>query len=643
MAEQKSIEERQREASQAIQARKNEEARKEAEKRSNRHRKGLKIGRAVYEMTPDGVHPEVAPARLAWACQTSHRRWRQYNRVMALGLPVPDCLLPIEGTVGAERDRIKDAIARARLQWVDGKEAVRAKMKRIGSKGGRKGKKMEVLSGAAGLTGAVSEAADAPPPEPKAPRPVGDQSKPPKEDSGRLEINNAVLPSLVPFDQDMSDATWLLVGAMGSGKSTAAIIKMIKHAAEVHPDGARYILLRNTYRELWDTVAKTFFRVVPQHFGWLDKRNEIFYLGKWEFWFRACERPEDVDKFKGAEITGYWIDEASEVKKDIKELLDGRLGRYPLAWKLNEETGEYGWRGTEHTLQVLTTNPPDEEHWLYQIFVARPLPNHKYIVQPPYENAHNLPRGYYDKLRDRYRDSPDLAKRYIEGKWGAVYRGKAVYPEYDSAFHLAKEPVRWMHGVRVVRGWDFGRTPACVFTQVLPSGQWVILAELFTQDMGIDEFAGAVVSASAQWFPGAEFVDFCDPAGFDPAQTDSRSCVDHMVKYHIHPRPGAKTLTPRLESVKRRLRMTDRGKPMLLVSPNCKILSAGFGGGYCYEEIGRTGIYTDKPAKTKHSHLHDALQYAASGLFGGSALVDEDRQAEELNEQYAPLDPEVGY
>jgi len=51
------------------------------------------------------------------------------------------------------------------------------------------------------------------------------------------------------------------------------------------------------------------------------------------------------------------------------------------------------------------------------------------------------------------------------------------------------------------------------------------------------------------------------------------------------------------------------GEPAFLIDPSCTRLINGFIGGYCYKELGVTGIYSEKPIKNKYSHVHDALQY----------------------------------
>jgi hypothetical protein len=85
----------------------------------------------------------------------------------------------------------------------------------------------------------------------------------------------------------------------------------------------------------------------------------------------------------------------------------------------------------------------------------------------------------------------DFIRVYVDGLYGYVKDGKPVYPDYNDALHCAEvEPVK---GVTIARGWDFGLTPACVFTQVLPDGRWIIFEELCGEDVGIHRFSDGVL------------------------------------------------------------------------------------------------------------------------------------------------------
>ena len=587
------------------------------------------------------AHKELTPEKLAWACQDRLRRSRHKELVESLGLPVPDCLMPLRAKKGEPRipkDELRkrkravdDALAFSEAvfntEFNRNKKRKKRFVEKAAASSANEGARPETTEGVDGSLGQGSEDLDG--------LRVGERA--PKEDNVH-EIEYEILPSFYEFSQDMGTDCWALIGPAGGGKSVAVIMKMLQHAS-LHKE-AKYVILRNTYRELNDTTMPTFFQWVPRELGKYDTQKEMFTLAdRWEFYFRSCERAEDVDKFKGMEITGYFMNEAMEMKSDVKKLLDQRVGRFPME-EYTDKEGVRRKRGTSKVFRALDSNPPDQEHSLYDMFVKEPLDGHNYVLQPRFENEHNLPVGYYERMRESYRDSPDLIDRYIMGKWGAVYRGKAVYKDFDSRVHLARKPLSYVPGLRVYAGMDFGLTPSCVWTQVMPSGSWHIISEMCTDNTAADEFGDAVIAYTNQFFPNAEVDWYGDPAGFKRSETDAKSVVDVLAEKGIFMLPGSITIQARLESVRKRLRM--RGG--LVLSPSCVRLSTGFSGAYCFKQVAGTDYHASKPDKqNKWSHIHDALQYVASSIFSVGDTHKDDAFIKRMAEERRPLDSRVGY
>jgi hypothetical protein len=397
----------------------------------------------------------------------------------------------------------------------------------------------------------------------------------------------------------------LIVGPFRSGKSVAAVIEMWQNARLSR--NTRYLIIRKTYRMLMDSCVNTFFEWVPKGFGTWSESNMTFSCtspggGIAEFLFRSADSSDDIEKFRGVEISGAWLDEAQELSPDVKRIVRGRM-----SWPLTHPF---------YTL-VLTTNPCDRAHWIYHDFVAHPLKGHRYWKQGVNENPH-LPKEYYKQLADEFRDRPELKKRYVEGDWGAVFDGAPVYKEqfyYNT--HVAGSPLEPVDGTMIVRGWDFGLSPACIFTQVHPNGQWMILGELCDDNCSVDDFSDAVKAVCARQFKGYTFEDVGDPAGKSRMPTDESTCYDVLASKGIFCREApTNDILPRLEAVKRRLEKTKKGLPMMIIDPRCDRLIDGFSGGYKFKERGATQTYSEVPEKNKYSHIHDALQYAALDLFG---------------------------
>lgn len=213
-------------------------------------------------------------------------------------------------------------------------------------------------------------------------------------------------------------------------------------------------------------------------------------------------------------------------------------------------------------------------------------------------------------------------KREMEIDW-TVASGLAVYAEeFVRDIHVAKEPIRYDSLLPVIRGWDFGNTPACVWGQLDSFGRFMAIDELVTWDgrgpqrqSNIEAFMPLVIARSNMAFPGAKFIDYADPAGWSKSQTDGRSCVGVMNSYGVYPEPGPMTWSDRNNAMTRALTKIVAGIPAIQISPKCTMLIEGMGGAYKYKEIGTTGQFTDDPEKNAWSHPIDAFHYPVAAVF----------------------------
>lgn len=428
-----------------------------------------------------------------------------------------------------------------------------------------------------------------------------------------------------------------LLGPFGSGKSSGSVAEIVRRglAQRPGPDGirrSRWAVVRNTFPELRETTMRTVFQwLPPAYFGRHYVSDHRYVLKAFpgaeiEILFIALDRPEDVNKLLSLELTGAWVNEAREVPWAIIEVLQGRVGRFPA-----KRDGGPSWYGI-----WLDTNPPDAESKMYNFFESGPLdPEHAAIfkqpsgLSPEAENLENLPGGreYYVKLAKGKTD--EWIKVYVHGDYGFVMDGKPVFSQYNDRVHCRTlDPIP---GVPIYRGWDYGLTPACGFSQVLPNGTWLIFDELVSENMGIQRFGNEVVNHCTRAFPpGVRFEDFGDPAGEQRAQTDERTCREILATMGVNVEPGLQSEAIRLESIREPLgKFAMDGEPMFALHPRCKVTRKGFQGGYYYRRVNVSGErYTEKPEKNRFSHIMDANQYVATRLFGG-LLVGHDDHAED--------------
>lgn len=254
-----------------------------------------------------------------------------------------------------------------------------------------------------------------------------------------------------------------IVGPVGSGKSSVSVMEILIRAANQSPgpDGVRrtrFAVIRNTYSQLRDTTRKTFEKWIPARLGRWHEQSFTFEIRhtlsdgtriESEVLFRALDRPEDVRKLLSLELTGAYINEIREIPKNVLDVLEGRVGRYPA-----KDEGGASWFGI-----WADTNPWHAGHWGAKLF-AKGLHGYEVFRQPggrseTAENVENLPDGYYERLatgKDRdyvrvYIDGEDAsgAVGSIFGPWLSTVRERGGISAFD-------HPADGIH-----MSWDLGR------------------------------------------------------------------------------------------------------------------------------------------------------------------------------------------
>jgi hypothetical protein len=459
-----------------------------------------------------------------------------------------------------------------------------------------------------------------------------------------------------------------LMGPFGSAKSSACTIEIGQRGIAVPPgpDGvrrSRYAVVRNTNKQLEDTTERTFLQWFPPitYGDWVPSRHDYTIKALKaegddrgsviEVMFRALDREDQVADLLSLELTGAWVNEAREIPWGVVEALQGRVGRYPR----RADVGPF-WRGL-----WMDTNAPDVESDWYKFFetadlteavaaVAKRIPGmtvetYRRIFKQPSgrspqaENLRNLQDGYYELLA--VGKSPEWIKIYVDGQYGFMVDGKAVWPEYSDALHCptdADKMPRPVESQPIVRSWDCtGLNPACVFSQITPRGQWIVFDERVGTAMGADAFSDDVIEHSARFYPGSkfEFWDVGDPAGMNPAGHDKRTYFQIIQSKGIPIEPAIQTLSIRLESVRKPLRTLIDGRPQFVLHPRCTQTRRALLGGYHFRRLRISGErYTNEPEKNIWSNPADALAYGATRLFGAGLITPRNNHGQ-MEEQHA--------
>ena len=440
-----------------------------------------------------------------------------------------------------------------------------------------------------------------------------------------------------------------IMGPLGSGKTFQSCQKILTLMCEQRPNRAgvrksRWYAIRNTYPDLTSTTIKDWLELFgdlgkykgggmepPTHS--LDFDLEDGTTVQSQLVFVALDREDAVKKLRGAQVTGFWLNEMKELPKSIVDMADLRHGRYPSA-----VDGGASWHG-----MIGDTNAPDEDHWYYRLaeeerpqgweFYKQPggvfncgedgNGRIKWQPNPLAENINNLPDGYYQ--RGLAGKSDDWIKVNLANEYGFVQDGKPVHPHYIDSVHCAGTELAADPDYPICIGIDFGRTPAAVIWQKNAVGRWTALDEFVTEDMSAALFGPELKRYLDQHYPGYQVEAWGDPAGSGKGQATDDTPIQILRAHGIPVQPcHSNDPTLRRAAIANPCtRLCMDGKPGLLISPKCRVLRKGLMGGFCYKRLKVAGDerYHELPDKNKYSHVVEAAEYALLGGGEGHAAV----------------------
>ncbi len=435
-----------------------------------------------------------------------------------------------------------------------------------------------------------------------------------------------------PTVQDFLDSdaqVKAIMGPVGSGKSVACCIDILSRIQE--QPKSRWVIVRNTYRELTDTTLATW-RDWTRGMGQFKQSDMTWTcVNGAEVLFRALDKPQDIGKLLSLEVTGAFLNECRQIPRAVFDMVQTRVGRYP-----RKSEGGAKWYGV-----ICDTNPCDDFHWFYKVFDEQRPEGWAFFRQPSglgpdAENVDNLPPDYYENIA-KGKDQAWIDV-YCKGNYGYVQDGRPVYPQYVDRLHT--QECTSNPSLPLFVGIDYGLTPAAVFMQLTPTGQYQAFRELVTEDMAAVQFSELLGKALRHDLRGHKQVSIWgDPAGEQRSQVDARTPQMILKAAGIHAR-SAPTNDPRLrvEAVVRNLTRLDMaGEPGLIVDPSCRYLRRAMTGGYKYKLMQVVGeeLYHEHPVKNQYSHPAEALQYCMLGA-GEARIVVGARERRPLD--YTDLD-----
>ena len=252
----------------------------------------------------------------------------------------------------------------------------------------------------------------------------------------------------------------LAAGGYGWGKTATLCVKCIKLCQD-YP-GARGAILRNTLPNLETTTQKEFMRWVPKHLvkRWPTARNKTLeFINGSEILFNyiAMTRRGDSETMNmlSATFDFVFIDQLEDPEFNYKLFQDiqGRM------------RGTAKYMGSDETMPkycnffMATTNPtqnwvntklvrPLKQFWKTGTVLPELLKDERefektgkvvpiidLIEGTTYDNAHNLPEGFIERLENIY--TGIMRDKYMLGKWD-VPEG-LIYPMFNYPVHVIDE------------------------------------------------------------------------------------------------------------------------------------------------------------------------------------------------------------
>jgi hypothetical protein len=438
-----------------------------------------------------------------------------------------------------------------------------------------------------------------------------------------MSIEYTAPPTVAEFM--MSDAFFrIIMGPVGSGKTTGALMEILRRAIEQRKglDGirrTRWVVTRQTLSQMKMTVLAdllTWFRQIATYkvseqlvtLSFADVHCEIYLI--------PLEEEKDQQRLLSMQLTGVMMNEAIEISPDFVSAIAGRVGRFP-----SKAEGGPTWHGI-----IADTNcPVIGSDWWKLLEEERPF-DWQLFHQPSglsaeAENIENLPAGYYDRLAK----NPNTAwvQRYVLSEYGEDPSGSAVFGKsFKRSFHTV-EDIEPVNGFPLIVGQDFGRSPCSLICQPDHLGRLLVLEEVVAEDIGLETHVGRNLKPALYQdrYLGKMFAAVGDPSGIAKGHMLEETSFDVLRRLGIPAFPATtNNIDPRLGAVETLLLQQRDGGPAIVIDrTRCPMLVRALNGAYRFGKT-KQGVVKPLPEKSHPwSDLADCLQYVC--LVTNSGLV----------------------
>ena len=442
----------------------------------------------------------------------------------------------------------------------------------------------------------------------------------------------------------MSDATVaIIVSGMGEGKTYACIIRMFRKAASVAPllgpgDAFNAFIIRDTHANNLHSVVKTF---TNEFFPKFPAIKHQWRNDHRELWIETTPRIHvelfgiddlpSLTRLQGAVGTSFiWLEEVAAytestrtnagISEDVFNAALVRCARHT---------------GVPAALQ-LSSNPPDQMHWLYTRLLARPdgplSPMTPLITKavfqiPPGENIY-LPEEARQATKAAYEHDDAAYARFVLGEYATKYPGRRVAANFNANWHVAQRQLDPVEGLEGWMSFDSWGHPAAVIGQQYPNGRILVL-DVLQGGVDIVELIESQVKPRLQhprWLQKCRSWRYMgDVTMNQPDQSNIRKSASQEVAERFADAQGREaffeggpsTWQMIKDGMLSTLRSTISGEPMVWIDPvHCKPLISALRGAW-HHAVNKSGVVNFQSAqKTEASHLGDCFANACCVLSG---------------------------
>lgn len=404
----------------------------------------------------------------------------------------------------------------------------------------------------------------------------------------------------------------LFGGAAGGGKSYALLADCMRGV--IYPDYVALILRRTNdeLRELKQKSKEMYPKIDPGA-KWSEKNSEWTFSSGARIWMTYLDRDDDVGRYHGQAFSYIAFDELT-------------YWPTPYAWDFLRSR----LRTTNPNITPYmraTTNPGGPGHsWVKKMFIdpapwgkafdatdiqtgetlvnpetGEPLFKRRFIPSKLSDNPYLATSGYLESLLAL---PEDKRKALLYGNWD-VAEG-AAFKEFSRVKHVI-EPFELPSGVKTFRACDYGYSSysAVVWMAVMPSGQVIIVDELYVKEVNAVDLAHMVNERDKKWHPSYGVLDSsCWAKRGDMGQ----SIAETMIKLGCRWKPSDRSKGSRVAG-KNMIHQMLADDP-ILNEPKLLIFDT------CVNTISYLPVIPldknnseDVDTKYEHDHVYDAVRY----------------------------------